>query len=144
MGWVAERFQAERTYQTKLPAFWDAMRDAVGHAVEEFNKHSDGPTVDRTDCTARSNHCVRLHKASDNSTLEIFLDEKSRDLKTSKGAVCSFGVSADGRELEFRQGGDVISVDEACQKAIEGFLFAAPPVQAKAAHRPQRGASQWG
>ena len=130
MGWVNDRLH---TYPRFTPKLWDKLRDSIATAVSEFNgsisnAHSD--FLEFSDCTAMGPYCRRVEKRLGPS-IEVFLDEKTKTLRTSKpdNAVCGYRAKADNTGLEFFLAAPVgpigITVEEACKIALEDFLF--PP-----------------
>ncbi len=140
-GWVENRFLDHIAYERNIPNLWNKVRDNIGQAVEEFNNRTPlAEHLDHRDCMARGKHCIRLHKAVDNSEIEVFLNETSRLLKTATGnhsdkTICKFRLTGDRKELEFfqdeAQAKTVISADEACESAIGEFIFNPFPTNIK-------------
>jgi len=135
MGWVKDRFSEHLAYDAEVPKLWNRMRDNIGQAVVEFNEQTAGTpnTLDHTDCMAKGKYCTRIHKAIDNSSIEVYLDESSRTLNCSREGrmlaekICGYRITEDRKSAEFFEQGQsgtcTISVDEACQKAIAEFIF---------------------
>jgi hypothetical protein len=137
MGWVKDRFNEHLAYAAEVPRLWNRMRDNVGEAVVEFNERTAGTgnTLDQTDCMAKGKYCTRIHKAIDNSSIEVYLDEGNRSLnvsregRTAPGEICRYRITEDHKGAEFfvqephETALRAISVDEACQRAIAEFIF---------------------
>jgi len=136
MGWVEDEFQERSDYEQFVPQLWNAMRDSIGVAVTEFNKHtSDAATNHLTagDCTAMGKYCRRVAKRFGSVSVEIFLEEKEKALKTSTdpaqpaNPICGYRIKADRSGAEFfenRTEGSVgISTEDACRRALKQFIF---------------------
>lgn len=136
MAWVENRFKDRLVYQVEVPRLWDRFRDGVGEAVFEFNDRTKGTpnTLDTTNCMARGTPCVRVHKALDNSSVEIFLDVDQRAIMTGSSTgtktnwICGYRIaSGDPPDLELFIESDgvsrIITVDEACEVALGDFIF---------------------
>jgi hypothetical protein len=56
MGWVENTFADELAHMESIGTLWNAMRDSVGVAVQEFTKRTSGCgiTLTRKDCRASS------------------------------------------------------------------------------------------
>ncbi|GEM_PF-4353994 len=140
MGWVNNRLKTDHVYETGIPALWNDVRDAIGCAVDEFNVSRNNLIVERKDCTARSQFCMRLTTVaksnsrenivvqSTSDTIEVYIEPSERLLKSSKmpGEICAFRASSDLERLEFFVGDRVLNADQVCQMAIEDFLFPKP------------------
>jgi hypothetical protein len=50
------------------------MRDSIGEVVCEFNERTKGTinVLDHTDCRSKGKYCARIHKAIDNTAIEIY------------------------------------------------------------------------
>ncbi len=121
---------------------WDRVRDSIGAAVFEFNERTKGTpnTIDHTECMAKGQYCTRIHKAIDNSSIEVYLDESDHSLnvlqegRMSLGKICGYRITEDHKSAEFfmhephETASRAISVDDACQKAVEEFIFNPFPV----------------
>lgn len=137
MGWVEDRFRDHLTSTRQIRPFWNELRDSVGRATVDYNQRiGDADHLDHTDCMARGPLCTRLHKAGNGATLELFLDEEHRQLKAAPSVggeirtVCGYRLNADRTGLEFFRadvrapdGTIALTVEEACELAIEEFLF---------------------
>ncbi len=131
MGWVDDRFKDQLAYQSGVPKLWNKVRDSVGLSVIEFNERTGGtPNVlDRTDCQSQAKYCIRFHKALDNASLEFFLDEGKRSLKTSRDSsittICVYRLTGDRSEIELFSESleQVLSVEDACRTALHDFIF---------------------
>jgi hypothetical protein len=144
MGWVKDRFNEHIAYAAEVPKLWNRVRDSVGEAVVEFNERTSGTvhTLDHTDCMAKGKYCTRIHKAIDNSSIEVYLDESNRSLNVSReghttSEICRYRITGDHKGAEFfvREPHETalraISVDEACQRAIAEFIFTPFPAPLK-------------
>ena len=138
MGWVEDRFKTEDMYEKGLAVLWDEMRDSIGAGIIAVNTRADEIVVEHKDCTARSRFCVRIVRRSDPSkSIEVFLDPPSRMLRTSGPMsidstvdVFPYRVSSNLERLEYFKKGDkedAVATEQACQKAIEAFLFGESP-----------------
>src|SRR5258708_203678 len=137
MGWVEDRFQERAIYRLKLGDLWNDLRDSVGTAVQEFNARLfgiiTGSAVKLQNCSARGQYCLRLQKSDSlgGAIIEIFLEDEA--LKTSlvnghpDRVCCFYRVNTDRSGVEFfrntETGPVVISAEEACQMALDEFLF---------------------
>lgn len=135
MNWVDERFAEQQAYIDNIAGFWNEMRDSAGDAVNRFNNWLAGTThgapIRRKDCASLGSYCMRVEKASDNSWIEIFLDEANRKLKVSAVSnsretttICGYRLNEDRDGLEFftdRDGG--IAIETACERVLGDFLF---------------------
>ena len=144
MGWVKDRFDEQAVYAAEVPRLWNRLRDSIGVAMSEFNERAGGTpnTLGRTDCRAKSDYCTRILKSIDNSSIEVYLDERSQSLNASRGGhtaagkICGYRITEDRKGAEFfvqephETALRAISVDEACQKAIAEFIFTPFPARA--------------
>src|ERR1700676_2240532 len=110
MGWVKDRFSEHSAYAAEVPKLWDKMRDSIGEAVTEFNERTSGTpnTLARTDCMSKSKYCVRIQKALNNSSIEVYLDEGDRSLNVSRqdrapinNKICGYRITEDHKGAEF-------------------------------------------
>jgi hypothetical protein len=87
-------------------------------------------------------YCTRIHKAIDNSSIEVYLDESNRSLNVSPEGraareICRYRITEDRKGAEFfvhephESAARAISVDEACQRAIAEFIFTPFPALQK-------------
>jgi hypothetical protein len=143
MGWVENRFLDEEKYEETLSSLWNEFRDALGTAVKEFSRRVSGSNsapLSRKDCTARGNqYCVRLQKSHPDESLEVFIDENDKSLKTALQSepsviktVCNYRLKADRSGLEFaapnaENGFTSLGIEAACEMAIGSFLFSPFP-----------------
>ncbi|HSR07239.1 MAG TPA: hypothetical protein VLM42_08825 [Bryobacteraceae bacterium] len=140
MGWVENTFADELVHMGSIGALWNAMRDSVGVAVQEFAKRTSGcgVTLTRKDCRARGQYCIRVEKGPQPSSIELFLDEEDKAFKVSLSTepeqakqICGYRLTPDRSELEFFEVVDGIgcglSTETACEKAMRDFLFAPFP-----------------
>lgn len=138
MGWVNERIKDEVAYRL-LPKFWNAMRDAVGTAAEEFRGHSlidESEALTWSDCRTKARCCVRVNRRG--NSIEVYLDESDKTLKTfmvsdaTTTTVCEYRLGKSRADLELfiqdENGSRVLTEDQACEKALEGFLFNPLPI----------------
>ena len=133
MGWVRTKAIHEPRV---VPQLWDEMRDSIGNAVAEFNalesNASDASSehLDAKDCTAMGIYCRRVTKAFGAISIEVFLQEEDRTLRTSRSVVCRYRIRSDGSKAEFfldkPEGSVAISTEEACRLALEEFIFQRP------------------
>src|SRR5580700_7445231 len=135
MGWVEKRFTEELAYTNGIEALWNAVRDSVAVAVQEFNKRTNAGVI-RNDCRARGQYCIRVAKGGPKfSSIEIFLDEEERWVKASVPSepetvqrVCGYRLKKDAPSLEFFRTDSTgdnpsLSVDDVCELALGDFLF---------------------
>jgi len=111
------------------------MRDSIGAAIIEFNEQTSGTpnTLEHTDCMARGRYCARIHKAIDNSSIEIYLDESDRSLNVTREGrasrkVCEYRITEDRKAAEFSMSGAdgvtrATTPECACEMAIAEFIF---------------------
>ena len=136
MGWVKDRFDEQAAYATEVPRLWNRMSDSIGVSLREFNERTTGTsnTLGKTDCRAKSDYCIRILKAIDNSSIEVYLDESSQSLNASRGGhtaagrICGYRITEDRKGAEFfvQDAAGIaraISVDDACKMAIGEFVF---------------------
>jgi hypothetical protein len=136
MGWVKDRFDEQAAYATEVPRLWNRMSDSIGVSLREFNERTTGAsnTLGKTDCRAKGDYCIRILKAIDNSSIEVYLDESSKSLNASRGGhtaagrICGYRITEDRKGAEFFvQDADgiarAVSVDDACKMAIGEFVF---------------------
>ena len=131
MGWVEDRFQNDSDFKTFVPQLWNAMRDSVGVAISEFNAHTSDASskyLEAKDCASMGSYCRRVSKGAGPNSIEVFLQEKKRLLEVKSDGImpiCGYRIKADrsGAEFFLVPTGDPISVDEACQIALEKFIF---------------------
>lgn len=136
MGWVSSRISNQQAFTRGLPIFWDAIRDNIGQAVTEFNESTGGMgghTIDHTDCTARGRRCTRLHKALNNSAIEIFMNESDKSLRTqlrdgAESTICNYRLDSDGSKIEAyttdKEGNHrILPIADVCEIAVGDFMF---------------------
>jgi hypothetical protein len=147
MGWVKDKFNEHLAYAAETPKLWNRVRDSIGEAVVEFNEGTTGTgnTLDHTDCMAKGKYCTRIHKAIDNSSIEVYLDEDNRSLNIlrqglmASGEICRYRITEDHKGAEFfvkephETALRTISVEQACQMAIAEFIFTPFPASLKTA-----------
>src|ERR1019366_6062880 len=134
MGWVKDRFSEHRAYAAEVPKLWDKVRDNIGEAVSEFNEQTGPKALGFADCMANGKYCTRIHKAINNSSIEVYLDESDRSLNVSRegrrssGKICGYRIAEDHKGAEFfvqephETALRAITVDEACQKVLAEFI----------------------
>jgi len=137
MGWVDDRFKREAATSRKIGPLWDSIRDSIGRAVMEYNRHVSGTdcTVYRADCTAKANMCMRLEmRGTKPRSVEVFIDDNEPSLNVYDGVtkeskeICRYRLNDDLTAIElYSENPDSIStiltVDSACEKALSNFLF---------------------
>lgn len=138
MGWVEDRFVEREAYAQGVHALWNEVRDSMGRSKTEFNRLTANTrhVLNTSDCHARGAFCLRVSRTpTEAATLELFLDEGGRFLKSSTGSgqpdvtVCAFRIAEDRSRLEFYvEGEGTISADRACERAASSFLFTPFPM----------------
>jgi hypothetical protein len=136
MGWVKDRFDEQAVYAVEVPRLWNRMRDSIGVAIREFNERTTGTpnSLDRTDCRDKGGYCTRILKAVDNSSIEVYLDERSQSLNASRGGhtaagkICGYRITEDRKGAEFfvqdaEGNARALTVDDACEMALSEFIF---------------------
>jgi hypothetical protein len=131
MGWVGDKFQNDSDFKTFTPQLWNAVRDSIGVAVEEFNAHTSDASfkhLEATDCTSMGTYCRRITRGA--SSIEVFLNDRTRTLGVKMDAatrkeVCGYRIKEDrtGAEFFFKSTGDAMDVEIACRVALEVFIF---------------------
>jgi hypothetical protein len=132
MGWVKDKIAEQRAEKAMIPSTWDAMRDAIGQAVNEFNALVTAPKVNRKDCESRAEYCVRVEKEGA-APKEIFLSEEDRVILSAQRSekpviVCRYRLSIDRKSLDLfveDESGTrkIITAEQACCLALENYLF---------------------
>lgn len=136
MGWVEERFAAQELIKRQTPLLWQQMRDSIGAAVTEYNTRvaetDHGLTL--TDCSARE-YCRRIEKKKLQPLryVEVFLDVEGNTLSiftfpgNTTTIVCGYAELQDNSQMRFfmqkGSSNEHLSADEACELALEDFLF---------------------
>ena len=78
--------------------------------------------------------CSRLHEALSGSAIEVYFDDGEKKLKTARRdgtmrTVCGYRLAVSREALEFfieaDDGAQILSVDDACEKAVGDFIFPA-------------------
>ena len=84
------------------------------------------------DCLAQGKYCVRVVKLSDNSSVEVFLDEEAKVLKlsgldTEPTIICAYRLTEARDSVEFflESVNDQIAVqtEHACELALRNFIL---------------------
>ncbi len=130
---MEQEFVDEQAYRRGVPALWNEVRDGIGLALIEFNARLFGlQEATAKDCTSKGQWCLRVLKSVDGSTIEVFIDEAERAVKSAAplgepSTVCRYRLKQDRSGLElFTESLDaqrVLSADDACRAALHDFLL---------------------
>jgi hypothetical protein len=138
MGWVEDEFLDHEAYERLTPRLWDAVRDACGAALLEFNaRMGSTPIFELRDCTARGAFCLRIQKMAEKPSIEVFLDIKERSVNIAlRGGktplhVCGYRLSVTRELLEFVDKEGALTADQVCRKALREFMFTPFPMVPK-------------
>ena len=134
MGWVKDQIQEEENLPKLLPNLWNAMRDSIGAAADDFNdtiSDASDEWLEAVDCQSMGRFCRRVTKCSGMLAIEVFLDVKERELKVSERlqeqVVCQYRMATDGTRAEFftegPEGPIILTVEQACRMALKDFIL---------------------